>query len=225
MPGRLTIDVEGVRTVAGALGNIDTQLKNDAEQLTWNLSVLDSALQYNEIGITTQLRQALNDLNRVLQLLQTAQTRLLTVVNDTFQLEQAIDGGAGGRGGDPFKEAGDTSDEFLFGQGGDATWKEGQATCGNTTLDGKLLTGEGGYGLQLKDGNINAGLWGSGAVASGTVTVTGSNYMDQAQGKFLTGEGGLGFQEEGGNINAGAWVGGLSWMLQIRVGLVLKTWG
>lgn len=208
MPGRLTIDAEGVRTVAGALGNIDTQLKNDAEQLTWNLSVLDSALQYSEIGITTQLRQALNNLNQVSQLLQTAQTRLLTVVNDTLQLEQAIDGGVGGRGGGPLKEAGDESDGFLFGQGGDATWKEWQATYGNTTLDGKLLTGEGGYGLQIKDGNINAGLWGSGAVASGSVIVTGSDYMDQAQGKFLTGGGGLGFQEEDGNINAGAWVEG-----------------
>lgn len=209
MAGRLTIDAEGVRTVAGALGNIDIQVKNDADQLTWNLSVLDSVLQYSEIGITTQLRQALNSLNQVSQLLQTAQTRLLTVVNDTLQLEQAIDGGSlAGRGGDPLKEGGDGNDGFLFGQGGQATWKEWQKTLpGGGVLDGKLLTGEGGYGLQVKDGNINAGLWGSGSVASGSATFTGNNYMDQAQAKFLTGEGGVGFQEENGNINAGAWVG------------------
>lgn len=213
MAGRLTIDAEGVRTVAGALGDLDTQLKNDVDQLTWNLSVLDSVLQYSEIGITTQLRQALNGLNQVSQLLQTAQTRLLTVVNDTLQLEQAIDGGSVvGRGNDPLKEGGDGNDGFLFGQGGQATWKEWQSTSSSggvtSQLDGKLLTGEGGYGLQVKDGNINAGLWGQGSVASGSATITGSNYMVQAQGKFLTGGGGVGFQEEDGNINAGAWVEG-----------------
>lgn len=213
MAGKLTIDADGVRTVASALGTIDAQLKNDADQLTWNLSSLDSVLQYSDIGITTQLRQALNSLNQVSQLLQTAQTRLLTVVNDTLQLEQAIDGGSVvGRGNGTLQEGEDGNDGFLFGQGGQATWKEWQSTSsgGGVTsqLDGKLLTGEGGYGLQMKDGNINAGLWGKGSVASGGASITGNNYMFQAQGQFLTGAGGVGFQEENGNINAGAWVEG-----------------
>ncbi len=211
----LTIDADGVRAVANALGSIDSQLKNNTEQLTGQLSTLRSAVQYEEFGATTQLQQALNQLSSISELLQTAQTKLMTVVSDTLHMEQDISsGGAGGVSGDGGKvEGGEKeNDGFIVGQGAEGTWKQwsASATSGGTTaqMNGKLLTGEAGYGLQVKDGNINAGAWASGSVASGQASLQGSNYRVQADGKVLTGGAGVGFQDENGNINAGAWAEG-----------------
>src|SRR5690348_4615307 len=113
MPGMLTIDADEVRSVANALGNIESQLKNDTEQITWQLSTLEAALQYTEVGVSAHIRQAITQLSEVTQLLQTAQTRLLQVVSDTLQLEAVIDSG-GVRGA-----TGDGSTSEGGGEGGD----------------------------------------------------------------------------------------------------------
>ncbi len=95
MAETLTIDADEVRTVAGALGTIDAQLKNAQEELTGQLSALQAALDYAEIGAISQIRQALGELDQVTQLLQTAQTRLMEVVQDTLHLEADIAQGGG----------------------------------------------------------------------------------------------------------------------------------
>src|SRR5690349_19954301 len=91
MPGMLTIDAEEVRSVANGLGNIESQLKSDTEQIAWQLTTLEAALQYTDVGVSGQIRQAITQMNEVTQLLLTAQTRLLQVVSDTLQLEAVID--------------------------------------------------------------------------------------------------------------------------------------
>jgi pimeloyl-ACP methyl ester carboxylesterase len=93
MSGMLTIDADAVRAVASALGYIQSQLKNDAEQLTWQLSTLEAALQYAEVGVSPHVRQAITEFDSVSTLLQTAQARLMEVVNDTLHLEVDIDQG------------------------------------------------------------------------------------------------------------------------------------
>lgn len=96
MAETLRIDADEVRTVAGALGYLDAQLKNASEALTWQLSILEVALQYTEVGTTLQIRQALSSMNQVTQLLQIAQTRLMEVVNDTLHLEVDLEQGSQG---------------------------------------------------------------------------------------------------------------------------------
>lgn len=190
MPGMLTIDADAVRSTASALGNIQSQLKNDGEQLTWQLSTLESALQYMEIGATTHLRQAVTQLNEVTQLLQTAQTRLMQVVSDTLRLESEIAAG-GGKGAD-----GSGSGTEGGGEGGEKGVKFGE--LGNTTN----------INSSLDDGKrttiIGVGVEGSIATIPLWDTKSG-NFQNQLDAKFGTGAGGVGFMEKDGNLYGGFW--------------------
>ncbi len=186
MPGTLTIDADGVRAVANALGSIDSQIKSDAEQLSGQLSALDAALNYADIGANTQLRQAINILNQIAPLLQTAQTRLMQVVTDTLHMEHDIETGTGGGtappgsvspGGNPSQNQGGggggwrvQTNQFSVQQGG-LTGKlngddKGQGT---TTMIGVNYTG---VDAQLGGSSSDPGSYGNidlqaGAVSSG----------------------------------------------------------
>jgi hypothetical protein len=196
MPGMLTIDADEVRTVANGLGNIASQLKNDADQAMWQLSTLDAALQYAENEASTQIRQAATQLNEVMQLLQTAQVRLMQVVNDTVHLEADIDAG-GGKGLVPSRsgpDGGGEGDQGLQFGGvspkgkGDTESEDGERTTTigigeegslvtlpisdykngdfQNAVDAEFGTAGIGAGYMMKDGNVYAGVWGEATAAS-----------------------------------------------------------
>jgi hypothetical protein len=190
MPGMLTIDADEVRAVANALGRIETELKNDGEQMTWQLSTLEAALQYAEVGVSTHLRQAITQLSEVAQLLQTAQTRLLQVVTDTLQLEAVIDSGGvkGATGNGSTSEGG--------GEGGDK----------GVTIGGVAPTNK--IGSEFEDGKsknlFGAGVEGSALEVPISETNDGS-FHNEAAAKFGTAAIGVGLMEKNGDLDAGIW--------------------
>lgn len=190
MPGMLTIDAEEVRSVANGLGSIESQLKSDTEQIAWQLTTLEAALQYTDVGVSGQIRQAITQMNEVTQLLLTAQTRLLQVVSDTLQLEAVIDtGGRKGTTGD-----GSTSD------GG------GEGENKGPKMGGVAPTNK--MGTEFEDGKskslIGVGVEGSALDVPISETNNGS-FFNEAGAKFGTGAIGLGVMEKDGNLDAGIW--------------------
>ncbi|HEY7416693.1 MAG TPA: hypothetical protein VH593_16010 [Ktedonobacteraceae bacterium] len=194
MSGMLTIDADEVRTAASGLGNIASQLKNDAEQMMGQLSTLESALHYAENEVSVQMRQAINQLTDVTQLLQTAQARLMQVVNDTLHLEADIDSGRGnnlagsGPGGSGSGLDGGEEDKKGVQYGGVAP----TGKVDSESDDGERVT------------TIGIGEQGS------LVTVPLSEYkngdfQNDADAQFGTAAIGAGYMMKGGNVYAGIW--------------------
>jgi len=194
MSGMLTIDADEVRTAASGLGNIASQLKNDADQAMGQLSTLESALDYAENGVSTQIRQAISQLNEVTQLLQTAQARLLQVVSDTVHLEADIDSGRG-IGSSASGPGGSSS-----GSDGGGDDKKGPQ-FGGVSPTGKVDS-------ESDDGErvTTIGIGEQGSI----VTIPLSEYkngdfQNDADAQFGTGAVGVGYMMKGGNVYAGVW--------------------
>ncbi len=188
MSSMLTIDADEVRAAAGGLGTIASQLKNDTEQVTLQLSTLEAALQYTEAGVSAQIRQAIMQLNEVTQLLQTAQTRLMQVVSDTVHLETDIANGGGGAAGSGSGSSGGGSDNGVS-YGGLAPVGQGETESD----DGERVT------------TIGVGAEGS------LVTVPLSEYQhgdfqNDADAEFGTAGIGAGYMMKGDNLYTGVWL-------------------
>ena len=193
MPGMLTIDADEVRTAASGLGKIASQLKNDSEQMLGQLSALESALQYAENEASTQIRQAVNQLTEVTQLLQTAQTRLMQVVNDTLHLEADIDTGKG-------------NGSSVNGTGGSATGSDGGGDNKGPQFGGVSPTGK--VDSAVDDGErvttIGWGEQGS-LVTLPLADYKNGDFQNKVDAQFGTTAIGAGYMMKGDNIYAGIW--------------------
>jgi hypothetical protein len=190
----LTIDADEVRTAASGLGNITSQLKNDTEQLVGQLSTLESALHYAENEASTQIRQALNQLNEVTQLLQTAQTRLIQVVSDTLHLEADIDSGKG-NGSSVSGSGGSSSGSDSA--GGDTKGPQFGGVAPTGKMDSESADGE-------RVTTIGVGEQGS-FVTLPLSEYKNGDFQNSADAQFGTAAIGAGYMMKGDNIYAGIW--------------------
>ncbi len=67
MSGVLTIDADGVRAVANALGEMEGRLHQETDQLEAAYARLQSALQYEDFEVGAQVQRALAYLQDVVQ--------------------------------------------------------------------------------------------------------------------------------------------------------------
>jgi hypothetical protein len=193
MSGMLTIDADEVRTAASGLGKIASQLKNDSEQMLGQLSALESALHYAENEASTQIRQAVNQLTEVTQLLQTAQTRLMQVVSDTLHLEADIDSGRGnGSSANGTSGSGPGSDG-----GGDNKGPQFGGVSPTGKMDSEVDDGE-------RVTTIGWGEQGS-LVTLPLAQYQNGDFQNNVDAQFGTSAIGVGYMMKGDNLYAGVW--------------------